>query len=90
MSLALCTADGSEGRDALEDSTESFVWRWELRDMKVVPKALQPSAKLRNKALQQVSSRLACLCLCYAANCTFIYSGCAAAQEAANTREAVV
>lgn len=51
-------ADGSEGRDALEDCTESFLWRWELRDMKVLPKALQPAAKMRNKALQQVSSRL--------------------------------
>lgn len=40
--------------DALEDTTAEFLWKWEARDMKAVPKALKPAAAALKKRLAEV------------------------------------
>ena len=47
-------AAGSERVDALEDSTEAFLWQWELRDAKVLPKADRAAATAHKKLMHKV------------------------------------
>lgn len=40
--------------DPLEDESEELVWRWELRDAKVLPKAQRQQAQGVKRALLKV------------------------------------
>lgn len=42
--------------DPLEDTTEEHIWRWELRDAKVLPKSLRGPAQGIKKALHEARS----------------------------------
>lgn len=44
--------------DALEDSSEKWLWLWELRDLKAIPKALKPAARDHKKLMHKVCSSL--------------------------------
>lgn len=47
------------GVDAFEDSAVEHLWVWELRDVRALPKHLQPLGKDAKKHWQQAQSRLA-------------------------------
>lgn len=45
---------GSDKVDALEDKTEKFLWQWELREQKSLPKAHRAAAGQHKKQMQKV------------------------------------
>lgn len=53
------SAGANHVSDPLEDTNESHIWRWELRDVKVLPKVLRGQAQGIKKALHEVS----CFCM---------------------------
>lgn len=57
--LYFCAAAAS-ALDALEDSSEALLWRWELRDCKVLPKALRLEAVRRKKELHKARMPVHC------------------------------
>ena len=46
--------------NALEDTSAAMLWQWELRDAKVLPRALQPGAMSRKRALHKARAPLGC------------------------------
>lgn len=45
---------GSDKVDALEDKTEKFLWQWELREQKSLPKAHRAAGGQHKKQMQKV------------------------------------
>ena len=60
--LQSCACIGAtEVADPLEDEAEELVWRWELRDAKVLPKAQRQQAQgVKRALLKVVTSARAC------------------------------
>ncbi len=57
MQNELCFCSGaSSAADPLEDDSQKHVWSWELRDAKVLPKALRQQAQAVKKALLKVTN----------------------------------
>ncbi|CAL8461841.1 g1372 [Coccomyxa elongata] len=52
---------GSDKVDALEDKTEKFLWQWELREQKSLPKAHRAAAGQHKKQMQKIAVRLTAL-----------------------------
>lgn len=40
--------------DVLEDTTAEFLWKWEARDLKTMPKPFKPAATALKKRLAEV------------------------------------
>ncbi len=51
-----CCAAGADKVDALEDGSETFLWQWELRDAKLLPKAQRHAAAQHKKHMHKVRS----------------------------------
>ena len=47
-------AGGSQAADALEDANPAYLWLWELRDLRELPKKLRKEATAQKKRLKQV------------------------------------
>lgn len=47
-------AGRAEHADALNDETPELLWHWDVRDAKVLSKAVRPDAMSRRKRLVQV------------------------------------
>lgn len=67
MGLLICLRGAtvaSASLDMLEDTTEALLWQWELRDAKVLPKALRAEAgqvkKYLHKVRQESTARPCC------------------------------
>ena len=60
--LQSCICTGATGvADPLEDECEELVWRWELRDAKVLPKAQRQQAQgIKRALLKVVTAAWAC------------------------------
>ena len=56
--LCVLLTAGSERVDALNDSTEAFLWQWELRDAKVLRKADRCVATAHKKLMHKVEASL--------------------------------
>lgn len=56
----------SASLDMLEDTTEALLWQWELRDSKVLPKALRAEAMQVKKYLHKVRQESTCRPCCNA------------------------
>ena len=56
ITSSLCSAPAgrAEHADALTDETPELLWHWEVRDTKIIGKALRPTAVDCKKRLQQV------------------------------------
>ncbi|BDA41437.1 probable chromatin assembly factor 1 subunit FSM at N-terminal half [Coccomyxa sp. Obi] len=52
---------GSDKVDALEDKTGKFLWQWELREQKSLPKAHRAAAGQHKKHMQKIAARLTAL-----------------------------
>lgn len=48
-------AAGSDKVDALEDRTGAFLWQWEVREQKSLPKAHRPAAGQHKKQMHKVT-----------------------------------
>ena len=48
-------AGSPDSLDASEDTSSTALWRWELRDTKVLPKGLREEAVAMKKRMQRVS-----------------------------------
>ena len=51
-------AGASDQVDALEDTTDSLLWQWELRDMRSLPKQLRGAAIQHKKFLHAVRAEM--------------------------------
>ena len=51
-------AGSADSLDASEDTSSTALWRWELRDAKVLPKGLREEAAAMKKHMQRVSRPL--------------------------------
>lgn len=55
MAISWVDAGVADTVDPLEDESEDALWRWELRDVKVLPKALRSKAQELKRNLHKVS-----------------------------------
>ncbi|KAK8477423.1 hypothetical protein V6N13_042800 [Hibiscus sabdariffa] len=49
---------GSEDADVLEDNSQSSLWCWETRDLKLVPKSARAELKIRRTCRKNISERI--------------------------------
>ena len=56
--MTVNVAEASSVADPLEETGEEHVWRWEVRDAKVLPKAQRQQAQGIKKALLKVRQAL--------------------------------
>ena len=56
--MLACPAGSADSLDASEDMSSAALWRWELRDTKILPKGLREEAVAMKKRMQRVSRPL--------------------------------
>eukprot|EP00891_Asterochloris_glomerata_P000427 jgi/Astpho2/427/Aster-03475 len=67
----------ADALDASEDTSGAALWRWEVRDAKVLPKGLREEAVAMKKRMQRVRDRL-----------TALHNACTALRSTATTKAA--